>query len=162
MPHKEVAELYRRTGALVLRRCRLLLHNTEAEDAMQEVYIRLMRYGSFDNATQVPLAWLYRTAERCCFDRMRKRNREPVGLSPEMLEALALPGGGLQAEARELLTRFFSRLDDKLKQVALLHYLDGLPQERIAEQLGWSRRTVGKKLDRLRKRAKRLSREGAR
>ena len=33
---EELAELYRRTGALVLRRCRLLLGDAaEAEDAMQ-------------------------------------------------------------------------------------------------------------------------------
>ena len=160
LSRREVAEVYRRTGALVLRRCRLLLRDGDAEDALQEVFIRLMRYGRFAGADQVPLAWLYRTAERCCFDRMRKRVREPAGLSPEMLDSLAIPGGGPRAEARELLTRFFHRLDDKLKQVALLHFVDGLPQERIALQLGWSRRTVGKKLEVLRQRAARLNRGG--
>jgi RNA polymerase sigma-70 factor, ECF subfamily len=156
LPKHEVAELYRRTGVLVLRRCLLILtEKAEAEDVLQEVFIRLMRYGTFSKADQVPLAWLYRTAERCCFDRLRKLKREPAGIPEDLL--LTTPGGGAQHEAAELVLRFFHKMDDKLRQVALMHYLDGLPQEQIAAQTGWSRRTVGKKIKKLRQRAQRLA-----
>lgn len=159
LPKHEVAELYRRTGVLVLRRCLLILaEKAEAEDVMQEVFIRLMRYGTFSKADQVPLAWLYRTAERCCFDRLRRLKREPAGIPEDKLQLLTSPGGGAQHEAAELVLRFFHKLDGKLRQVALMHYLDGLPQEQIASQTGWSRRTVGKKIKKLRQRAQRLAR----
>ena len=41
---------------------------------------------------------------------------------------------------------------------ALLHYLDELPQDEIARQLGWSRKTVGKKLAQIRAKAHSLAR----
>jgi len=157
LSQQQIAELYQRTGGLVLRRCNILLRNpAEAEDVLQEVFIRLIRYGDFARADEVPLAWLYRTAERCCFDRMRKRDREPTGIAEDLLNSLALPDAGKKHEAAELLMQFFHKLDPKLKQVALMYYLDGLPQERSAEELNWSRRTVGKKIKKLRQRADRL------
>jgi RNA polymerase sigma-70 factor (ECF subfamily) len=154
-----VAELYCRTGSLVLRRCRLLLGDpAEAEDAMQEVYLRLLRYGHSLRQDRVPLAWLYRTAERCCFDRRRKRAREPICERDTLVEALSVPAGDARYEAGRLVLRFFDGLTEKLQRVALMHYVDGLTQERIAVELGWSRRTVGKKIAKLRRRAERMAR----
>jgi len=159
LSRERVAEIFEKAGALVLRRCRMLLGSEEeAEDVMQEVFIRLMRYGASIRAEEVPLAWLYRTAERCCFDRLRKRTREPVPESWGLVQALKLPDGSDRREAAEMVRRFFEGLSARYKQLALLHYVDGLPQERIGQQLGWSRRTVGKKLKRLRQRADRLAR----
>ncbi len=151
-----IAELYRRCGALVLRRCRLLLRDpAEAEDALQEVFVRLLMYGASLEGEPVPLSWLYRTAERCCFDRLRRRRREEPADEAALEREPAPLDEALGSEAREMLGRFFHRLPEKLKRLALLHYLDGLPQERIAEELGWSRRTVGKKLRALAERAAR-------
>jgi len=158
LSQEEVADLYLRTGALVLRRCRLILRDAvEAEDVMHEVFVRVMQYGSTIEKLGVPLAWLYRTAERCCFDRLRSRKKEPLADSNELVETLALGEATEDRIVAETLSRFFLRMDDKVKQVALMHYVDGLTQEQIAAQLGWSRRTVGKKLDRLKERARRMS-----
>ena len=125
---------------------------------MQEVFIRAWKYRSSLPEGPIPLAWFYRTAERCCFDRMKKRNREPVGGQDDIAVTFEIPAGQANHEDADLVRRYFYRLEPKLQQVALLHYLDGLPQERIAEQLGWSRRTVGKKIKILRERAARLAR----
>lgn len=56
-----------------------------------------------------------------------------------------------QVESAEILKTLFYQLDDKLKRLALLYYMDGLTQEEIATELGWSRRTVGKKISKIRK-----------
>ena len=150
----KVKDAYNRKGALVLRRCRLILRDdAAAEDAFQEVFIRLMRYGDKLTADDIPLSWLYRTAERCCFDRMKKGRRE-VGFEPEVLNDLVqVPGPETSVETIELVFKYLHTLDDKLKQIAVLYYLDGLSQEEIAIEVGWSRRTVGKKLKQLTKHA---------
>ncbi len=160
MSAESLEELYRRTGALVLRRCRLILGEkeaeAEAEDIVQEVYIRVMRYDNSTRENQMPLSFLYRTAERCCFDRLKKRSRE-VTVSPAETEAWFFTKGDEQRhEAAQRVARFFHRLQPKLKQVALLHYVDGFSQEQIAEETGWSRRTVGKKVKKLHQMAERL------
>ncbi|MCU0665316.1 MAG: RNA polymerase sigma factor [Myxococcota bacterium] len=155
--------LYRDKGSLVLRRALILLRDrAAAEDVLQEVFVRVMRYGAPVGQTGVPLSFLYRTTERCCFDRLRRRNRE---LPTDKLEGIDIglvqKDCGAMSEAGEIVLRFFGTLPDKLQQVALLHYVDGLTQERIAQELDWSRRTVGKKLVELEERAVRLAKRCA-
>ena len=141
----------------MLRRCQLLLKNPhEAEDALQDVFIRAMRYGGSLSQRDVPLAWFYRTAERVCFDRLEKRGREPLseveeGSVDRAAVDTVFPPASRRIEAADLVERFFHRLDPRLRRLAILHYVDGLPQERIASELSWSRRTVGKKLQGLRR-----------
>ncbi len=158
MNKDELAGLYQRYGSLVLRRCRAILRDeAEAQDALQDVFVRALRYNRSLARTESPLGWLYRTGERCCFDRLRKKGRE-VTVMPAVLGQIAqegLPNGA--GEAREVVLAFLGRFDPKVQQVAVLHYLDDLPQEEIAQQLGWSRRTVGKKLALLKRRAQALA-----
>lgn len=157
---EKIQEIYRKKGVLVFRRCRIILQNeATAEDVLQEVFIRLMRYGGSLENDEIPLSWLYRTAERCCFDRLRRDGRERA-VDPESISDMDVyPDIETSVASIEIITKYLCHLDDKLKQVALLYYLDGLSQERIAEELGWSRRTVGKKIAQLKKRASRLKKD---
>ena len=74
MTEEEVADAYRRYGSLVLRRCRRILRDDAAgEDALQEVFVRLMRYGDAFHQAESKVLWLYRVADRCCFDLLARR-----------------------------------------------------------------------------------------
>ena len=155
---RQLAQVYDHYGHLVLRRCRSILRDEpEAQDAMHDVFVRAIQYSrSFDRADS-RLRWLYRAAERCCFDRLRRRRRE-VPVMPDDLARIAQDGLSESAgEAKEVVLALLGRFDPKVQQVAVLYYLDGLAQEEIAHQLGWSRRTVGKKLALLRRRARVLA-----
>lgn len=155
---RQLAQVYDHYGHLVLRRCRSILRDdAEAQDAMHDVFVRAIRYErSFDGADS-RLRWLYRAAERCCFDRLRQRRRE-VSVMPDDLARVAQDGLSESAgEARDVVIALLGRFEPKVQQVAVLYYLDGLKQEEIADQLGWSRRTVGKKLALLRRRAQALA-----
>lgn len=158
MNREELADLYTQFGHLVYLRCLSILRNeAAAKDVLQEVFVRALRYQHSLDRSSCRLRWLYRTAERCCFDRIKKEKRE-VPVMPEVLSRVAQDGlPDAAAEAREVVLAFLSRFEPKVQQVAVLHYLDGLPQEEIATQLGWSRRTVGKKLTLLRQRARALA-----
>lgn len=63
------------------------------------------------------------------------------------------PTGASALEDRDLILRFLGNFDDRVKQVAVLHYLDEMTQEEIAAVTGWSRQTIFKKLAFLRTRA---------
>jgi RNA polymerase sigma-70 factor, ECF subfamily len=131
----------------VLRRCQLLLRDrAEAEDVLHEVFLRAMRYGGDFPDGDVPLAWLYRVAERCCFSRMEKRTREPVAEAEDLAGQVGDTGGPGRQEASVKVARFLDRLEPSLRHLAVLYFVDDLTQEEAAQELGWSRRTVGKKL----------------
>ncbi len=153
MTHEDIADAYTRYGHLVLRRCqRILRDDAAAEDVLQEVFVRLWRYGDAYRKADSKVSWLYRVAERCCFDCLaRRRTRAEASLGD--LELVASEGAARAVEERQIVMRFLERFDDRVKQVAVLHYLDGLTQEEIAQATGWSRQTVFKKLELLRERA---------
>lgn len=165
MTHEEIAAAYRQYGHLVLRRCQRILRGDDAaEDVLQEVFVRLWRYGDAFRAAESKLFWLYRVTDRCCFDQIsRRRSRAEMPLA----NAEAMPAGGSGhgqiLEDRDIVLHFLNRFEDRVKQVAVLHYLDELTQDEIALATGWSRQTVCKKLAFLRKRAAslRMSLHGA-
>jgi RNA polymerase sigma factor (sigma-70 family) len=156
MTHDEVAQAYRRYGHLVLRRCqRILRGDSAAEDMLQEVFVRLWRYGDAFAAVDAKVPWLYRVADRCCFDQLSRTGRGQSAHEGEA-EAPEPPTEAQALEDREIVLRFLDHFDDRVKQVAVLHYLDELSQEEIAAATGWSRQTVFKKIAFLRDRAVRL------
>ena len=54
-------DLYRRYGPSVLRRARTLLGNdADAQDAMQEVFMKVMRSSDDFRGAASPMTWLYR------------------------------------------------------------------------------------------------------
>ena len=157
LSREQIAELYQRTGVLVLRRCLLILRDEDAaQDVLQEVFIRLIQYGAGLNHDKVPLAWLYRTAERCCFDRIKKGLHYPISDSKLVAETASFCDDQERIDSSNIVFRYFYKLEPKIQQLALLYYLDGLTQEQIASELKWSRRTVGKKLKQLQQRADKL------
>lgn len=157
MSRDSVANAYEKYGHLVLKRCELILRDTDAaKDALQEVFIRLMKYGQRFAQAESPVRWLYRVSDRVCFDAIERRARQPALLHPQTPE-LATPADlGEDVANRQVILRFLNIFDDTLKRIAVLHYVDELSQERIAEEMGWSRQTINKKIALLRRRAKGL------
>jgi RNA polymerase sigma-70 factor (ECF subfamily) len=156
--HEEVAEAYDRYGHLVFRRCQRILRNhAAADDALQEVYVRLWRYGDAFRHAESKVSWLYRVAERCCFDQLaRLRSRAESPLEEFRESSSPAPSHAETIADRDVVMRFLDRFDERVKQVAILHYLDELTQEEISAATGWSRPTVRKKITYLKEQADRL------
>ena len=53
---------------------KLLGSPSDADDALHEVFVRVHRYGDSYRG-EAPLAWLYRIADRQCFELLQKRKR---------------------------------------------------------------------------------------
>ena len=140
---REVEELYASYGHLVLRRSRTVLrHETLAQDALQNVFIKVIRHGAGLRKVESKLAWLYTVTDRCCIDLIKSHHRELQLEDDTMLDQRQFT---LPMEARSVLGRLFGKLDARERMVALLLFGDGLTQEEISQRLGWSRQTVNKK-----------------
>lgn len=135
------AALYRRFGAVVYARCRRLLRDqAAAEDATQEVFLRVLRH-----LAQVPddrgaLAWIYRVSTNYCLNVLRDRAARESASAPVPAVAGQNPEASL--ERRDVVLRLVERAPEKLRAPAVLYYVDGLEQQQIAQILGLSRRTV--------------------
>ncbi len=156
LTHAELAESYRRFGTLVLRRSRRYLRDVaDAYDVQQEVFFRLWRYGARYREAESKVGFLYRITDRCCFDLLARRgSRREASLEDASPQSLATePTARSVVEHRDLAERFLSRFDERVQQVAVLHFVEEMTQEEIAGRTGWSRQTVFQKLALLRRRA---------
>ncbi len=149
MDHREAAaRLYRDFGPVVYRRClRLLRDRDEAQDATQEVFVRLVRNMARLEDRGDALPWIYRVTTNHCLNVLRNAGRRgedalPVDLdADERSAADTLPDRRL---AQELLGRF----DEATQAVVVGVYVDGMEREEVAVALGISKRTVSRRLER--------------
>jgi RNA polymerase sigma-70 factor, ECF subfamily len=145
--NESLAKLYTQYGALVHRRCRTLMGNeADANDALQETFMRVQRYPPIDVAALLP--WLYGVASRVCFDQLAQRRRSQPMAARVLGRLKELMGAVTRSTAEDTLCLGgeLARLDQTTKEMALLHWLDGLTHEEVADRTGYSRKTVGVKL----------------
>jgi RNA polymerase sigma-70 factor (ECF subfamily) len=147
----DVEALAERYGPMVFRRCRQLLRDEdEAMDASQDVFVRLLEHRGGLEA-RYPSSLLYRIATNVCLNRIRDRGRRATTSDDELLVRIASAGAaGADTEARLTLDRLFGRHPVSSRTIALLHYLDGLTLEQVAEVVGLSVSGVRRRLRSLR------------
>jgi RNA polymerase sigma factor (sigma-70 family) len=138
---------YRRYGPLVLRRCRQLLRDAEeAEDALQEVFMQILRRPDLTGA-EFPSSLLYKIATHTCLNRLRTRARRAETREEALLMNIA---SGEDVEARSaagrLLDRIFDRHPESTRVMAVLHYVDGMTLEEVARETSLSVSGVRKRL----------------
>ena len=148
----EVSDVYRRYGALLSRRCRVLLRDTaQADDAVQELLAVLLRRGEGLRAADSPYRWLCRAADRACIDLMRRGRHLRMATDIDELDAVGV-APGMDPEARCAVVESLEKLDDDEQVLAIMLFVDGLTQGEAAVELGVSRVTVNKRAQEIRTR----------
>ena len=136
---------------MVLRRCRRLLGNDDdALDVCQEVFVRVLEQRRRLDG-RYPSSLLYRIATNLCLNHIRDQGRKPATGDEAVLYEIACaeqPGAG--SEAGMILDRLFGRHPESSRTIAVLHYVDGLTLEQVAEEVGMSVSDVRKRLRGLR------------
>ncbi|HJZ87290.1 MAG TPA: sigma-70 family RNA polymerase sigma factor [Polyangia bacterium] len=137
-----MSRLYSAHGPAIYARCqRLLRDRALAEDATQEVFIRIYRHIEKAPGSDEVLAWVYRIATNYCLNeiRGRKRRREVDWPTAELQVSGNLESALLD---RDLAARLVEAAPTRVRAVAWLHFVDGMDQTEVARVLGLSRRTV--------------------
>lgn len=143
LSNREVEDLYAAYGHLVFGRVQAVLRNSAlAHDALQDVFVKVIRHGAALHCVDSKLAWLYTVADRCCID-IIKRGRKHQRVDSDVLLPGVQPAPPI--EARSVLGAILSKLGPEDRMIALLLYSDGLSQGEISERLGWSRQTINKR-----------------
>jgi RNA polymerase sigma-70 factor (ECF subfamily) len=148
----------------VYRLClRLLGLAAEAEDATQEVFLKLFeRAASFDGRARFS-TWLHRLTVNHCLHRIEKerlRRTDPLGEDdPKLRDPGPGPARALERdETREHLAALLARLSPEHRSVLVLRELEELPYQEIAETLAVPVGTVMSRLARAREALVRLAR----
>ena len=123
----------------------LILHNSAAaDDAAQETFTRgLMHIQSYRGEAE-PKAWLSSIALNICRHLLRDEHHEAKGADPEKLERGYRVGRprtrgavthAIRKERNRMLSVALGYLTPGQREVFVLHYVNGLPYEQIAQML---------------------------
>lgn len=139
----EIRALYDRYRRSVYARAYSLLRDDEAaKDAMQEVFLRVIRGDRRVLREPSPMAWLYRVTTNLCLNRIRdeKRRRELMATQP------VNDVQGAAAEVQAMVRSILGLVPPDLQEIAVYHHVDEMTYEEIASLVGLSRRTIGNRL----------------
>lgn len=146
----EVAELYRRYGALVRARIRRFFPAEEADDVLQEVFVRVMEKLPTYRGESAISTWLHQLTTRYCLNRLRDSSRRRELLTREGGAWWSGQVSPADQEKKLLLHEVWRTIDEDIALVGIYYYLDGMTREDIAATLECSVRTVAYRLEALR------------
>lgn len=140
---------------------RMLRSPSDAEDALQESYLKVWRLAAtFDESRGSAFNWLMAIARNCALDKMRRGATRPVAatvLSDDADPYAAIPSDDDHAVTRLARQRAFGQVQASLmqlhpmqRQCVVLAFFDGLSHSEIAAQVehplgtvkSWIRRAV--------------------
>ena len=123
----------------------------EAEDAVQELYLKLWRNRDALDGIRSPKAYAMTLLRNLCLDRVRQASRTVDGEVPESI------GGGFdpdtamdQKERLEMVLAAVKSLPDKQREVLILRTVEGLSYEELEERTGLNYLTLRVLLSRAR------------
>ena len=155
----DVEGYYTQYGPMVLRRCRHLLKSEEsAVDAMQDTFVQLLRYRD-RLQDEAPSSLLYRMATNICLNRLRSAGRRSEDPDTDLLHRIACAEVPEERfVAANLMNRLFSKHRESTRTIAVLHLLDGMTLQEVADEVGMSVSGVRKRLRPLRSQLEALQR----
>lgn len=152
-----VEEFYKKYGPMVLRRCRSLLRDEHrALDAMQETFIKLLRYkDKLDDSG--PSSLLYRMATNICLNMIKSDSRKPETESDEILEYIA-SNENIEKKtwAKDLIEKIFHTEKASTREIAVMLYVDKMTLEQTAREVGLSVSGIRKRMRLLKERVQEI------
>ena len=129
---------------MVYRRCRSILGRDDAaRDAVQDIFLRVMERSHLFRAEAAPSTWLYAMATLHCLQRLRDHRAH--GAKLEQL-ATATCGTDTSPEDRLTVFRLLDQQPDELRLMLYLRFVDEMTMEEVADLVGYSRKTVGQRV----------------
>lgn len=153
MRPERVERLFLEYSDIVYRQCFVILGNEkDAEDAVQEVFVRLMRSDPVFADSSSERAWLIVTACNYCKSQLRRAKFRSHAALDEIPESAGKPHVDSGGEVLDAVMR----LPPNQREAVYLHYYEDMPAEDIAKATGTSASTVRSRLYFARKKLKQM------
>lgn len=160
-----LVSLIERYEAKLLRYAgRLLPHEPDLEDIVQDVFVAVYRNINDFDTTRRFSPWIYRIAHNACMNTWRERSRGPINLDLDELDRL-IPHhmheepavtAKEKEEMRVLLAEKVDALPPNYREIIQLYYFDDFSYLEIADIIHIPLGTVGVRLARARTALKKL------
>ncbi len=140
--------LFEQYKNLVYKTAYLMLgETTEAEDALQEIFVQVYRsLSGFDPRKAAFTTWLYRVTFNYCLNHRRKKHPFTLPLE-DISPALRSEFPSAQLAEEEVLQQAIGKLTDRQRAVVILRYFWDLPYAEIAQILDIPLGTVKSRID---------------
>jgi RNA polymerase sigma-70 factor (ECF subfamily) len=125
----------------------LLGNHADAEEALQEVFMRVLSTESEYQGQSKLTTWLYGITTNLCLNHIRDKKRRSALLQQNMVPT----EGAFTAQTPvDILTLrwLLAHADERQAQAAVYVYLDGLSYDEVARLLGASKSTIGNLIER--------------
>ncbi len=139
---REAVEEY---GDMLYRICLVMLRNTaDAEDAIQDTFIRFMQKAPVFQGEEHEKAWLIKVASNVCKDMLRQRDKV-TELDEATINTIA------NSEDDTHILEALMQIPEKFRIVLTLHYIEGYKVDEIAQMIKKSSSAVKMRLSKGRK-----------
>lgn len=137
------AELVKKYQEKVWRLCVSMLGKAHAEEAAQEIFIRIYESLEQFKGESAFSTWIYRIASNHCLNILAKRKRERKESLEELLEKhgdrvqqlLKTASEEMNSETKEIVESLLSQLSPEERTILTLRELEGFSYKEIAETL---------------------------
>jgi len=137
----ELERTFRAHHGLVFRTAYRITGNAgDAEDALQTVFLRMLRKGGSGDRLENAESYLRRSAINAALDVIRSRQAEQTVPLPEE-DSGQMPAAPVQSDVsglRQALSRAMSQLKPRPAEIFALRFIEGLSNQEIAHTLGIS------------------------
>jgi RNA polymerase sigma-70 factor, ECF subfamily len=146
--------IYETYSQRILNQCfRILLSREQAEDVVQDLFVKLPAIISEFRGESALGTWLYRVAHNMCLNRLQQsKNRNK--LEWENLDSLSPRALGVSVEISDLLAKALAVLDADTRSLLWLKEGEGVPLKELMDIFGLPEGTLKSKLSRARERVK--------
>jgi RNA polymerase sigma-70 factor (ECF subfamily) len=144
------ATLVERYGPMVRYVCRRRLRDPHSvEDAFQSTFLVLARKAGTIARRHLVANWLFGVAARAAAEVAGHLGERTLAVQPELSGEADDPARALEAEDLNTTVRQeLDRLPSPMRAALWLCLVEGRGQEQVAQQLGWSLRTLQRRLER--------------
>jgi RNA polymerase sigma-70 factor, ECF subfamily len=145
-----LGELVRRHQAWAWRIAyRFLGHRQEAEDVVQDAFLRLLDAAGRYQPTCSFRTYFYRVISRLCLDRAKKRQPRYLDVIPDMTDSGPDPSAEVEkAQEAETVRAALAALPPQQRMAVVLRYYEDLSYEEIASALETTPKAVERLLAR--------------
>lgn len=150
MDPEDIKTIHEKYSFLIYSRCLSLLGSKdEAMDALQDIFMKLIKYKGTVSDNEMIVPWIYRVVKNHCLNVIRYRNKFS---NNEVLEYIPSKGKfDDDIDNRLLINQILSIHDKKVQDAIYYTYIEKLNQEEIRQVTGQSPATIRRNLGKFKK-----------